>query len=487
MKILREVDNTTLELSFESLDERKRLEKLVSYKVPGHEFSPSYLTGHWDGTKCFLSPKNCIKKGIFKSLFPDHQSVYDTNFVDLSFNDIPLYKNNKAYERREYQLKAINSILRHKHGIICSTVGSGKTLISAATISYLLSKNNKTKVLFVVYDKNILSQSITNFTRYGFNVSQYGNNIKDLSGEIVVATIQSLSRIENPKKILKDFTACWADESHHTKSKTSKTVLTKLVNCKYFIGLTATPPKERTLELATLMSVLGPIIFNYDMKQSVANGNIAPVKCIFYKLPFNSEVKGSVITKRNYKYIWETAICNSPQRNNAITELVKNVVMLLNAPGLIYVDRVLHGNEIANKLLCNSQIKLCQMYGSDNIMVRDMKKEQLMNDDINVLVSSVVTEGIDMRISPVIAVNAAGRKNFISQIQFLGRIVRANQKFGSFRILYDFIDTAHPLLKKHSEERIQNCRDTGSDVIICSSLNEVLLETVKYYKQCNKD
>jgi len=133
-----------------------------------------------------------------------------------------------------------------------------------------------------------------------------------------------------------------------------------------------------------------------------------------------------------------------------------------------------------------TKLNVAQMYGQDNIMVRDMKKEALMKDDVNVLISSVIGEGIDMRVSPVIAVNGSGRKNFISMIQFLGRIVRSNEKFGSFRIYLDIYDTAHPLLKKHSLERIQNCKDTGSEVVICETIQEVITETVTYYKQCNK-
>ena len=106
-----------------------------------------------------------------------------------------------------------------------------------------------------------------------------------------------------------------------------------------------------------------------------------------------------------------------------------------------------------------------------------------MVDDINILVSSVLQEGVDLKVSPVIAVNASGRKNFINMIQFLGRIVRGNEKFGDFRIYLDFIDTAHPMIKKHSLERVQNCRDTGSDVIICDTIPDVLKEILTHYKQ----
>jgi len=479
-------DHYWIQLEFDSIQERELLNKAVSYNIPGAQFTPSYLAGFTNGTKSFLTQANKLPLGIWKSIFFDHKLVCDVGFKDLDYNEIPLYRDNEVYDRRNYQLQAINAILRHKRGLVCAVVGSGKTLIAAATISYMLEQNTNNKILFVVYDKNILSQSLTNFKKYGFKVSQYGDGKKDLSGDIVVATIQSLSRIENPRKILKDFTACFCDESHHGKSKTSKAVMTKLVGCHYFIGLTGTPPKEKTLQLAELMSVLGPVIFEYKMEHGVANGNIAPVKCIFYKLPYNEEVKTKVIDRKNYKHIWNSAIKESEQRNKAITDILKHTVMLLETPSLILVDRIEHGNNLSEIIRNNSNLSVFEMYGTDNIIVRDMKKEALMRDDINVLISSVIGEGIDMRISPVIAVNGSGRKNFISMIQFLGRIVRSNEKFGDFRIYLDVFDTAHPVLKKHSEERIQNCKDTGSAVVVCDTIQDVLKEIVLHYKQCNK-
>ena len=476
-------DNYWVQLEFNSDKERALLERAVSYSVPGSSFNPSYNAGFWNGTKSFLTQGNKLPLGIWKSIFPENNLVFDVGFKDLAYNEIPLYRDNPLYEQRGYQLEAINTILRHKRLIVAAVVGSGKTLIAAATISYLLEKDKKNKVLFVCYDRNILSQSIVNFKKYGLNVTQYGDGVKDLSGDIVVATIQSLSRLEKPRKILSPFTICFCDESHHSKSKTSKAVLTKLENCQYYIGLTGTPHKHKSLALAELMCVLGPVMFRYGFERAVNDKNIAPVKCIFYKLPYDEEVKMQVIDRKHYKHIWDKAIKDSKTRNGAISTILKHTITLLETPVIIMVDRTEHGNLIAENVRRTTKAKLLEMYGADSVIVRDMKKESLMVDDINILVSSVLQEGVDLKVSPVIAVNASGRKNFINMIQFLGRIVRGNEKFGDFRIYLDFIDTAHPMIKKHSLERVQNCRDTGSDVIICDTIPDVLKEILTHYKQ----
>lgn len=475
-------DQYWVQLEFNSDEERIRLEKAVSYTVPGSGFNPAFNAGFWNGTKSFLTEGNKLPLGIWKSIFPESNLCVDVGFKDLDYNDIPLYRDNPQYDKRNYQLEAINTILYHKRMIVAAVVGSGKTLIAAATISYLLEKDSNNKVLFVCYDKNILSQSMKNFRNYGLNVTQYGDGVKDLSGDIVVATVQSLSRIEKPRKVLAPFTVCFCDESHHSKSKTSKAVLTRLVNCHYYVGLTGTPFKEKSLQLAELMAVLGPVMYRYGFERAVNDKNIAPVKCIFYKLPYDEEAKSQVIDRKNYKHIWDKAIKESKIRNTAISKILKYAIDLLETPAIIMVDRVEHGNLIAEEVRNKTKVKLLEMYGQDSVIVRDMKKQSLMEDDINVLVSSVLQEGVDLKVSPVIAVNASGRKNFINMIQFLGRIVRGNEKFGDFRIYLDFIDTAHPMLKKHSLERIQNCKDTGSDVVICGTIQEVVGEIISHYK-----
>jgi hypothetical protein len=103
-----------------------------------------------------------------------------------------------------------------------------------------------------------------------------------------------------------------------------------------------------------------------------------------------------------------------------------------------------------------------------------------------ILITSVCREGTDFAISPVIAINASGRKNFVGVVQFLGRILRKNNKFGKFRCYLDLVDRTHPMLYNHSLERIEACKNFGVEVVICKSIQELLKEIIIYYKECNK-
>ena len=367
-------NNYWASFEFNSDAERAMVEKATSYEIPGAQFSAAFTNNLWDGTKRFLTTGNKLPMGLFKSLFPEHLLCYDST-ITLDFTDIPLFVDNPSYDRRQYQLDAINTILRHKRGIVAAVVGAGKTLISAATISYHLENVTNGKVLFVCYDKNILEQTIKNFKAYGLHATSFGGGVKDLTGDVIVATIQSLSRIEQPAKVLKGITMCFCDESHHSKSKTSKDVLTKLKNCEYYIGLTATPPKPNTLEMAELMCVIGPIIFEYGFVTATEAGNIAPVKCFFLKTPFSYATKGAVVNRRNYKWIWDGGIKDSEVRNKAIANICQALVNLLDTPILINTDRVEHGHKIQEAIdALENSIGCVEMYGEDSVAMRDIKR-----------------------------------------------------------------------------------------------------------------
>lgn len=483
MKAFRK-STTRIQLEFDTPGQRASLAKLVSYELPGAKHTVAYKSGKWDGTKCFLTDTNTLRVGMFKTLFPEHSLVFDKEFKSLSFDDIPLYQTLNI-ERRDYQLEAINKILQNKLGIINCIMGSGKTLIAAATLSYHLSLDSRNKALFVVYDRNILYQTIKNFEKYGFNVSQFGDGVKDLSGDIVVAVINSLNNIEKPREVLKYVTFVICDEAHHGKSKSSRDMLTKLPNCNYFIGLTATPHVDRSLATAELQSVLGPIIYEYGFSEGVKDGKVAPVKAFFLDTPPDLDIKAQIIERKNYKVIWDTAIKENATRNKQLSDILYYCVELLKTPNLVLVDRVEHGTELFEHLSKKDGIRATTMFGDDDIILREAKKASLQDDTINTLISTVVKEGSDFKISPVIAVNASGRQSFITTLQFLGRITRKNDTFGSFRAYIDLVDNYHPMLRRHSQERIKSCIDFGIDVVICHSMKELMCEIIKHYKACN--
>ena len=90
---------------------------------------------------------------------------------------------------KPFQLDLINKIKINNRGVIISPTGSGKTIIAMGIISMF----PKARVLFLCHSIAILRQTQSNFLKYGFkSVSFVGSGEKDLSGQIVVASIKSM-------------------------------------------------------------------------------------------------------------------------------------------------------------------------------------------------------------------------------------------------------------------------------------------------------
>jgi len=140
---------------------------------------------------------------------------------------------------REDQLRLIESARKHLRGVLKSPTGSGKTVIASGIISMF----PKAKVLFLCHTISLIKQTITEFSRFGLGpISQVGSGSKDISGRIVVATMQSFSKIPIEETCDK-FDIVIVDESHHVNSfsSTYAKILTSLLVPIRF-GFTATLP-----------------------------------------------------------------------------------------------------------------------------------------------------------------------------------------------------------------------------------------------------
>ena len=89
----------------------------------------------------------------------------------------------------------------------------------------------------------------------------------DLDKDIVVASIESLSRCEHNLEDLKKFNFIIVDEMHHLGSRTLSQILEKLP-ARYILGVTATPYRNDNLE-HVLYWLCGPTSFVYKRIPSI--------------------------------------------------------------------------------------------------------------------------------------------------------------------------------------------------------------------------
>ena len=146
----------------------------------------------------------------------------------------------------ERQIEPVNLLLKackeKGGGILSLGTGFGKTLCALYTLSKL-----KMKAIVVVNKIPLMKQwqnEIASFlpdAKVGIIQGQKNIDVEDK--DIVIAMLQSLTRIDYPDTLFKDFAVSVFDEIHNISSKMFSKVLFKLCS-KYTIGLSATPNRS---------------------------------------------------------------------------------------------------------------------------------------------------------------------------------------------------------------------------------------------------
>jgi DNA repair protein RadD len=146
---------------------------------------------------------------------------------------------------RPYQLDAVDSIYRDffiRSNVLCAlATGSGKTEIMMAFIDRVFKVKPDFKVCILLNKVDLLSQTVRRFNAHfkgSISVSEFcgTTGIKNLSGQIVIATIQSIKEIQFNKLHL-----CVIDEVHNFNQDDGFYLdFLKRNPCKV-LGFTATP------------------------------------------------------------------------------------------------------------------------------------------------------------------------------------------------------------------------------------------------------
>ncbi|NCB37629.1 MAG: restriction endonuclease subunit R [Erysipelotrichia bacterium] len=213
-------------------------------------------------------------RSIYQHACAAWQKYWDHDSVELSEDFLEFYRSHYELHRaqsqtdtvlaptlathkpkpRQNQFEALSRLAeKRKNGVtrtaVIAATGLGKTHLAAFDFAQSGLKN----VLFVVHRENILSKARQAFREVlgddGFGELLTGNTSNDerrriaRSDKSVFAMIQTLSR----KALLEIFALnrfeyIVFDEFHHSEAKTYRSVL-DYFQCKFFLGLTATPER----------------------------------------------------------------------------------------------------------------------------------------------------------------------------------------------------------------------------------------------------
>lgn len=375
------------------------------------------------------------------------------SFIDKRVKLDPI-KLKPTFDLYDYQLEAVQELLKRDNGVLVAPPGSGKTIIGISLISKL-----KQPALIVVHRKQIFDQwveRIQNFLEIQKKkIGKIGSASKTIKSPITVAMVQSLAKMEMTDELANSFGTVLIDECHHMPAKMFRTAMTKL-NPYYLYGLTATPIRKHNDE-KLIFIYLGPIIHTVTKKQNTVIKDdtylLLEEKTESKERPVEINIKETnlafpfkIATK--YYQLMSKALIFDTARNELITN---DVIAEINAGNrcLILTERKEHV-DILN-LYLKKNFETLILIGGLGVKQRGLKEKQIDSGQYQVIIATgqYVGEGTNFKnINSLFLVYPFSFKGKL--IQYLGRILHSKE---SIRSIYDYRDLNVSYLDKMFKKR----------------------------------
>lgn len=173
---------------------------------------------------------------------------------------------------RYFQTDCVEIAKTATNGIFNLCCGAGKTVIMA-------NIERRGKTLLLVHRIELANQAEKYFD---CSVSYYTAKDKDLSGDVVIASTQTITRqLGNIDPHL--FHSVYVDECHGYMAKTFKRVIEHFKPKKLF-GFTATPNRADGKGLGELFE---DILYVYPIEQAIKEGYLSPITCKRVELDYD--------------------------------------------------------------------------------------------------------------------------------------------------------------------------------------------------------
>jgi superfamily II DNA or RNA helicase/diadenosine tetraphosphate (Ap4A) HIT family hydrolase len=211
-------------------------------------------------------------------------------------------------EPRPWQEKAVERLGQirsenYRRALVAVATGLGKTWLAAFDIrAYGESLKGCPRVLIVAHRAEILVQAERTLRR-ALNdkwpertVTWYLGSDSDLRGDLVVASVQKLSRPEGLEELSKHcFDYVVIDEVHHAHAPSYRKLLARL-NASFVLGLTATPERSDGVDVVALFDDI--LAWQATIGDGINEGSLVP----FYYIGLRDDVDFQQIPWRNGRF-----------------------------------------------------------------------------------------------------------------------------------------------------------------------------------------
>ena len=396
-------------------------------------------------------------------------------------------------ELQECQQAALQKIMEFDYGVLSAATGFGKTVIATKLIA-----EKGINTLIIVSKTSLIHEwekAFTNFLTFHGSLPEappkrgrkskisffgkYGGEIKNLTGFIDIATVQSLVSDNEVKDFIKDYGMVIADECHHVASITFEQVMRK-VNAKFVYGLTATP-ERRDGHQPILYLQCGPIRYEVDAKEAAERLNLSQYvipRFTFFKPPVGMD--GSELGMADLY----NELAGDPVRNQMIISDIREAVLNGKTP-IVLAKRISQIKIIAQALSSDiPNVILLSGEGTAAEKRRKFDKIQAIPSGEPVVIAATgdyVGEGFDYpRLDTLFIAAPVSWKGVVTQ--YAGRLHRAFPGKKAVTI-FDYIDINIKILESMYQKRMITYKRLGYQIITGTKETEkmdILLDCNSY-------
>lgn len=465
--IVYQHDNTFIKVDCDK-EAALLIKERFSSMSPGAKFSQKFKDHLWDGKVSMFKLTNYLLPAGLKGILFDFLEENDVQYTDNTRPEInnisdeflsQLYDavvTNKDKTPRDYQHIAIKELLTNKKGVIEYGTGAGKSCIIYVIIRYLLAIGKRTAI--IVPNVSLVRQMKNEFVEYGWSacddfVTLMGDGlVPDESKPVLISTFQSL--INQPDSMIASYGAVIVDEVHRAKSKSIKTILEKMPNADYRMGVTGTLPDEEgeddcdgdmKLDYFTIVGYIGICLAEKSTSELMDEGFLTRVNIINLVLKYPEDI----CKKNAYRpYVEEVLTIMEYGDRNKIFDIVFN-----QAPdghnSLILVNKLGHVDLIKNYLdsFIDKKYSIHVITGKVKGKKRDSIISTLESSGNNILVATygTMSTGVNVRRLHNVFLASNAKKKY-RVLQALGRGVRKHED-KEVMVLFDIVDDLRHVTK----------------------------------------
>ena len=193
-----------------------------------------------------------------------------------------------SFAPRPWQVEALASLAAiraegYSKALVAVATGLGKTWLAAFdALAHGKALGRPPRVLVIAHRAEILAQAEATMRQalVPASVSYVAGSSCDLSGQLVIASIQKLSRPDGLAALASapPFDFCVIDEVHHAEAPSYRRVLARLPrhDRSFTLGLTATPERTDGVDIATLFDDI--LAYQATIGQGIAEESLVPFR-----------------------------------------------------------------------------------------------------------------------------------------------------------------------------------------------------------------